>query len=99
MPLAASPRRRLVRYTWRFRIESDEPIGCKQSDAGSNRQGRGNKRYDAQYTGGKHPGDLDTYCKAVGDGDFMLIVANWVDSHPEGLVYAAKEFRDTIDRK
>jgi ribulose-bisphosphate carboxylase large chain len=46
--------------------------------------------------GGKHPGGLDLYREAVGDNNFMLIVANWVDSHPEGLVAAARQFREAI---
>ena len=47
--------------------------------------------------GGKDPGGLEQYCRAVGDKDFMLIVANWVDSHPSGLRVAAREFRDAVD--
>ncbi len=48
--------------------------------------------------GGKHPGDLDTYYKAVQHTDFMLIVAHWVDSHPLGLQQAARIFRSAVDR-
>lgn len=47
--------------------------------------------------GGKHPGDLSLYERAVGDKDFMLIVANWVDSHDAGLKAAAAEFREAVD--
>lgn len=47
--------------------------------------------------GGKHPGGLELYRRAVGDDDFMLIVANWVDSHPEGLVAGAGEFRRALE--
>jgi ribulose 1,5-bisphosphate carboxylase large subunit-like protein len=47
--------------------------------------------------GGKHPGGLDLYRRAVGDDDFMLIVANWVDSHPDGLVAGAGEFRRALE--
>ena len=46
--------------------------------------------------GGKHPGGLPTYRAAVGDSDFTLIVANWVDSHASGLKAAAREFREAL---
>ncbi len=46
--------------------------------------------------GGKHPGGLPTYRAAVGSSDFTLIVANWVDSHPEGLQAAARIFREAL---
>jgi len=47
--------------------------------------------------GGKHPAGLPTYRAAVGDNDFTLIVANWVDSHPAGLKAAAREFREALE--
>jgi ribulose 1,5-bisphosphate carboxylase large subunit-like protein len=47
--------------------------------------------------GGKHPGGLPEYRAAVGDDDYMLIVAHWVDSHPEGLQRAARIFREAVD--
>ncbi len=47
--------------------------------------------------GGKHPGGLRGYIDAVGDRSFMLIVANWIDSHPDGLLQGAKEFRQALD--
>ena len=47
--------------------------------------------------GGKHPGGLELYRRAVGDDDFMLIVANWVDSHAEGLLAGAGEFRRALE--
>ncbi|RLA53808.1 MAG: hypothetical protein DRR42_03645, partial [Gammaproteobacteria bacterium] len=47
--------------------------------------------------GGKFPGGLSGYLEAVGDKDFMLIVAHWVDSHPNGLEYAANSFREAVD--
>jgi len=47
--------------------------------------------------GGKHPGGLADYHQAVGNEDYMLIVANWVDSHPKGMMFAAREFRAAID--
>ena len=48
--------------------------------------------------GGKHPADLEAYRDALEGHDFMLIVASWVDSHPEGLANAARLFRDVVDR-
>ena len=47
--------------------------------------------------GGKNPEGLASYRAAVGDTDFMLIVAHWVDSHPEGLKNAARIFREAVD--
>ncbi len=47
--------------------------------------------------GGKFPGDLASYREAVGDNDFMLIVAHWVDSHSDGLERAAMHFREAVD--
>lgn len=47
--------------------------------------------------GGKHPASLDKYRNTVGDNDFMLIVANWVDNHPQGLKQAAREFRIALE--
>jgi ribulose-bisphosphate carboxylase large chain len=47
--------------------------------------------------GGKNPDGLLRYRKAVGSDDFMLIVASWVDNHPQGLREGAKAFRRAID--
>ncbi len=47
--------------------------------------------------GGKFPGGLSSYLEAVGDKDFMLIVAHWVDSHRDGLECAARYFREAVD--
>lgn len=47
--------------------------------------------------GGKNPAGLPAYRRAVGDDDYMLIVASWVDGHPEGLRAAAQVFRDAVD--
>lgn len=47
--------------------------------------------------GGKHPGDLAAYRAAMGTDAFMLIVASWVDGHPEGLEAAARIFRAAVD--
>lgn len=47
--------------------------------------------------GGKRPEDLAAYRAAMGGDDFMLIVASWVDSHPEGLAAAARRFRESVE--
>jgi ribulose 1,5-bisphosphate carboxylase large subunit-like protein len=47
--------------------------------------------------GGKHPAGLADYRRAVGGDDYMMIVASWVDSHPDGLEQAARMFRAAID--
>lgn len=47
--------------------------------------------------GGKHPGDLAAYRAAMGSDDFMLIVASWVDGHPQGLQEGARIFREAVD--
>lgn len=49
--------------------------------------------------GGKHPDGLPAYRRAVGSDDYMMIVASWVDSHPDGLEAAARHFREAIDRQ
>lgn len=46
--------------------------------------------------GGKHPEGLPDYRRAAGGGDFMLIVASWVDGHPDGLTAAARTFREAL---
>lgn len=46
--------------------------------------------------GGKNPDDLPRYRQAVGSDDFMLIVASWVDHHPDGLIEAARQFRAAL---
>ncbi|MBL0211948.1 MAG: hypothetical protein IPQ13_13715 [Holophagaceae bacterium] len=47
--------------------------------------------------GGKHPAGLADYLATVGSSDFMLIVASWVDSHPDGLAAGARRFREAVD--
>jgi ribulose 1,5-bisphosphate carboxylase large subunit-like protein len=47
--------------------------------------------------GGKHPGALADYRIAMGGSDFMLIVASWIDGHPEGLASAARRFREAVE--
>lgn len=49
--------------------------------------------------GGKHPAGLPDYRQALGSDDYMLIVASWVDSHPDGLEAAARHFREAIDQQ
>lgn len=48
--------------------------------------------------GGKNPTGLPVYRAAIGCDDFMLIVASWADSHPEGLAAAAREFREQVEK-
>jgi ribulose 1,5-bisphosphate carboxylase large subunit-like protein len=33
----------------------------------------------------------------VGSDDYMLIVASWVDAHPDGLEAGARFFREAVD--
>ena len=47
--------------------------------------------------GGKRPEDLAAYRAAMGGDDFMLIVASWVDGHPDGLAAAARRFREAVE--
>lgn len=47
--------------------------------------------------GGKRPEGLAGYRATIGGDDFMLIVASWVDGHPEGLKAAARKFREAVD--
>lgn len=47
--------------------------------------------------GGKQPAELGQYRSEVGSDDFMLIVASWVDRHPDGLAAGARAFREAID--
>jgi ribulose 1,5-bisphosphate carboxylase large subunit-like protein len=47
--------------------------------------------------GGKHPGGLDQYRRAVGDDDYMINVVTWLDTHPQGLQAAAGHFRRAVD--
>ncbi len=49
--------------------------------------------------GGKHPEGLPCYREAVGDTDYMLIVAHWVDSHPRGFQAAARIFREALENQ
>jgi ribulose-bisphosphate carboxylase large chain len=46
--------------------------------------------------GGKNPDDLHKYRRWVGSDDFLLIVASWVDHHPDGLKAGAAIFRAAI---
>lgn len=48
--------------------------------------------------GGKNPMELESYRAALGGLEFMLIVASWVDGHPEGMAAAARRFREAVDR-
>ena len=47
--------------------------------------------------GGKHPGGLGAYRNAVGNDDYVLNVATWLDTHPNGLQRAAGIFREAVD--
>lgn len=47
--------------------------------------------------GGKHPQGLPDYRASVGSDDYMLIVASWVDAHPDGLEAGARIFREAVD--
>jgi ribulose 1,5-bisphosphate carboxylase large subunit-like protein len=47
--------------------------------------------------GGKHPQGLPGYRASIGNDDYMLIVASWVDAHPQGLEAAARVFRTAVD--
>ncbi|HEY8939398.1 MAG TPA: RuBisCO large subunit C-terminal-like domain-containing protein [Cellvibrio sp.] len=47
--------------------------------------------------GGKRPSELASYHAAVDNPNFMLIVASWVDGHPEGLINGARIFRNAVD--
>ena len=46
--------------------------------------------------GGKEPEGLPRYRRAAGCDDFMLIVASWVDRHPDGLAAGARLFRAAL---
>ena len=46
--------------------------------------------------GGKEPAGLPRYRQAAGGDDFMLIVASWVDRHPDGIAGGAREFRAAL---
>lgn len=46
--------------------------------------------------GGKNPVELPQYRKWIGSDDFMLIVASWVDHHPQGLLEGAGVFRAAL---
>lgn len=63
------------------------------------RSGRGQAGSMPIIQGGKRPAGLPDYRQAVGSDDYMLIVASWVDSHPEGLEAAARCFREAIDQQ
>lgn len=43
--------------------------------------------------GGKQPEYLGQYIEAVGSTDFMIIIATWVDHHPQGMQAGAQAFR------
>lgn len=49
--------------------------------------------------GGKRPEDLQLYKNAIGSENFMLIVASWVDGHPDGLIKGAEIFRTAVDNQ
>jgi ribulose 1,5-bisphosphate carboxylase large subunit-like protein len=44
--------------------------------------------------GGKTPEGLRDYLKRIGSGDFILIAATAVDSHPDGIEEGARRFRE-----
>lgn len=48
--------------------------------------------------GGKKPENLSAYRDLVGNDDYMLIVASWVDRHEKGLASAAGLFRQVLDQ-
>jgi len=48
--------------------------------------------------GGKSPSGLPDYRQTIGNDDFMLIVASWVDRYPKGLKAGAQKFRQAIDK-
>ena len=47
--------------------------------------------------GGKSPDGLPRFRAGVGSDDYMLIVASWVDAHPEGVRGGARAFRTAVD--
>ena len=47
--------------------------------------------------GGKHPQGLPDYRASVGNDDYMLIVASWIDAYPGGLEAGARVFREAVD--
>jgi len=47
--------------------------------------------------GGKNPEELSDYRACCDHRDFMLIVASYVDHHPEGVANAARRFRQAVD--
>jgi len=79
-----------------FASDNMDPEAGKRLMKAATEEANGMHGMMPNVQGGKHPGGLDCYRKAVGDSDFMLIVAHWVDSHPEGLVNAAKKFRAAL---
>lgn len=49
--------------------------------------------------GGKSPEGLSRFRAGVGSDDYMLIVASWVDAHPEGVRGGARAFRTAVDAR
>jgi len=47
--------------------------------------------------GGKAPEGLTDYRQEIGNDNFLLIVASWVDRYPDGFLAGAQEFRQAID--
>lgn len=47
--------------------------------------------------GGKQPGRLAAYRRAIGSDDYLLNVASWLDVHQDGVETAARAFRAAID--
>ena len=80
-----------------FAADNFDIAACRQLMEIAVGEDNGLKGMMPNIQGGKHPGGLPTYRAAVGDNDFMLIVANWVDSHPNGLKAAAREFRAALE--
>lgn len=89
-------------------IVTPGPFGEKYSTDHSNNEGNkfiaavtsatlGLKPMMPIIQGGKNPQDLPHYIKAINSKDFMMIVASWVDGHPQGLQEGAKIFRAAVD--
>ena len=90
---------------WMHRMGADWSVTPGDFGAGDARpvvvatEGAAGNRTMPIIQGGKHPAGLQDYRRAIGGDDYMLIVASWVDGHPEGLGQAARLFRDAIDRQ
>lgn len=47
--------------------------------------------------GGKRPDEILTYRACCGSDDYLLIVASWIDAHPDGPGAGARVFRQAVD--